>query len=236
MLNEFRYTDSRPDSLVNTLQYLENLCAEFDGRDDTESLTSFLRTYDHISGVVTKRGMMVHYERTDMLQCTLPNQLWRKEINTLGLNQLDPHTFDYCKLKDRITSKISAAVAVAMFEFHPPAAAIPMFLTSPTTPPTAPASIYSINYTALATSPASTVSPTSIASPVPLATTASTSPMAPTSTSASPVSSCSPVSSAPSFSSTPATPKTHTPSPALLVSPAPTASMASTVPLAFAVA
>jgi len=68
MMDAFRYTDSRPDSLVYTRQYLENLCAEFGGREDTESLKSFLRTYDHISGVVTERGMMVEYERTEMLR------------------------------------------------------------------------------------------------------------------------------------------------------------------------
>jgi hypothetical protein len=33
---------------------------------------SFLRTYDHISGVVTDGGMMVEYERTERLLCALP--------------------------------------------------------------------------------------------------------------------------------------------------------------------
>jgi hypothetical protein len=56
MLDAFRYTDSRPHSLVYTCQYLEQLGGAFGGRDnDTESLKSFLRTYDHISGVVTDR-------------------------------------------------------------------------------------------------------------------------------------------------------------------------------------
>jgi hypothetical protein len=72
MLDAFRYTDSRPNSLVYTWQYLENLSAEFGGRDDTKSLKSFLHTYNHISRVVTKRSMMVEYERTEMLLCVLP--------------------------------------------------------------------------------------------------------------------------------------------------------------------
>jgi hypothetical protein len=72
MLHAFRYTNSRPDSLVYTHQYLENHCAEFGGRDDTESLKSFLRTYDYISGVVTERVMMVECQRTEMLLCALP--------------------------------------------------------------------------------------------------------------------------------------------------------------------
>ena len=109
MLDAFRYTDSQPDSLVYTPQNLENHCAEFGGREDTESLKSFFRTYDHISGVVTERGITVDYERTEMLLCVLPKRLWRKAITKLGLNPLDPRTFDYGKLKDCITSKISAA-------------------------------------------------------------------------------------------------------------------------------
>jgi len=99
MLDAFRYTDSRPDSLVYTRQYLENLCAEFGGGDDTESLKSILRTYDHISGVVTERGMMVKYERTEMLLRALPKRLWRKAITELGLNPLEPRTFEYGNLK-----------------------------------------------------------------------------------------------------------------------------------------
>jgi len=67
MLDAFRYTDSRHDSLLYTHQYLGNLCAEFGGHDDTESLKSFLGSYDHISGVVTERGMMVEYERIEIL-------------------------------------------------------------------------------------------------------------------------------------------------------------------------
>jgi hypothetical protein len=129
MLDAFRYTDSRPDSLVYTGQYLENLCAEFGGRDNTETLKSFLRTNDHISGVVTERAMMVEYERTEMLLHALPKRLWRKAISTFGLNPLEPCTFDYGKLKDWITSKISAAEDVAMFQFLAPAADIPTTLT-----------------------------------------------------------------------------------------------------------
>jgi len=207
MLDAFRYTDSRPDCLVYTRQYLENLCAEFGGRDDTESLKSFLRTYDHIGGVVTERGMMVEYEMTEMLLRALPMRLWRKAISKLGLNPLEPRTFEYGKLKGWIAARIAAAEALTMFNFLAPAA--PPLTTFP----------------ALAISPASTASPTSIASPAPLAPTASTSSTAPTSTSAFP------------DSSTPATPKTHTTSPAsALASPAPFAPAAAetttTIPMA----
>ncbi|KAF8534660.1 hypothetical protein BDD12DRAFT_913260 [Trichophaea hybrida] len=34
MLDAFRYTDSRPDSLAYTCQYLEQLCGTFGGRDN----------------------------------------------------------------------------------------------------------------------------------------------------------------------------------------------------------
>ena len=77
MLDAIWHNDSRPDSPVYTRQCLENLCAEFGGRDDTETLKSFLRMYDHISGVVTERGMMVEYERMEMLLRALPKRLWR---------------------------------------------------------------------------------------------------------------------------------------------------------------
>jgi hypothetical protein len=129
MFGMFRHTDSQAVSFVYTRKYLEQLYAtlrdshrgrdhaEFGGLDQTESLKSFLCTYDHISGVVTERGMMVEYERTEMLLCVLPKRLWRKAITKLGLNPLDPRTFDYGKLKDWITSKISAAEAVAMLNF-----------------------------------------------------------------------------------------------------------------------
>ena len=219
MLDAFRLADSRSWDIIYTQCYLEDLWAKFGGQDDMETLKCFLRTYNHISGVVTERGMMVEYERTEMLLRALPKRLWRNAITKLGLNPLDLRTFDHRKLKDWITSKISAAEAVAMFEFLTPTAA-PMTTNATTAPPTSPASIYSINPTALAISPA----PTSIASPAPLAPTASTSSTAPTSTSAFPV------------SSTPATRKAHMTSLAPLVSPAPMASTASTAPLAFAVA
>jgi len=191
VLDAFRYTDSRPDSLVYTREYLENLCAEFGGREDTESLKSFLRTYDHISGVVTERGMMVEYERTEMLLRALPKPLRRKAISKLGLNPLDPRTLEYGKLKGWIAARIAAAEALTIFDFLAPAA--PPLTTFPATPKTH------------TTFPALAISPTSIASPAPLAPTASTSSTDPTSTSAFPV------------SSTPASPKTHTTSPALLV-------------------
>ena len=90
MLDAFRYTDSRPNSLVSTRQYLENRRAEFGGRDDTECVMSFLRTYDHICRVVTERGTMVEYEKTEMLLHALPKRLWRRAIAKLGLNILEP--------------------------------------------------------------------------------------------------------------------------------------------------
>ena len=231
MLDAFRLADRRSRDVIYTRRHHEDFCTQFERRDYPETLKFFLRTYDYISGVVTERGMMVEYERTEMLLCALPKRLWRKAITKIGLNPLDPRTFEYGKLNDWVTSKISAAEAVDMVEFLSPAAANPTTLTSPNAPPTSPASIYSINSTPLATSPASTVSPTSItapaplttfpalatsptsiASPAPLAPPASTSSTAPTSTSGFP------------FSSTPATPKTHTTSLALATSPAPTAS------------
>jgi hypothetical protein len=49
MLDAFRYANSRPDSIVYTGQYLENLCTEFRGCDNTETLKSLLCMYDHIS-------------------------------------------------------------------------------------------------------------------------------------------------------------------------------------------
>jgi len=72
MLDEFRCTDSWPNLLVYTPLYLESLCAVFGDCDDTETLKSFLRTYDHMSGVVSERGIMDEYDRTEMLLCVLP--------------------------------------------------------------------------------------------------------------------------------------------------------------------
>ena len=191
-----------------------------------ERLKSFHPTYDHIGGVVPERGMILEYERTEMLLHALPKRLWMKLITQLGLNLLDPPAFHYGKLRDWATSKVSAAEAVAMVEFLAPTAA-PMTNNATTAPPMSPASIYLINPTALTTSPASTASPTLIASPVPLAPTASTSPMATTSTLASPG------SSAPAVCSTPATGKTHTTSLVSTTSPASAAtSQASLVSLA----
>ena len=136
----------------------------------------------------------------------LPKRLWRKAISKLGLNPLEPRTFEYGKHKGWIAARIAVAEALTMFDFLTPAA--PPLTTFP----------------ALAISPASTASPTSIASPAPLAPTASTSSTAPTSTSAFP------------DSSTPATPKTHMTSPAALASPAPFAPAAAetttTIPMA----
>jgi len=54
MLDAFRLAESRSREIIYRRRYLEDLCAEFEGRDDTETLKSFLCTYDHISGVVTE--------------------------------------------------------------------------------------------------------------------------------------------------------------------------------------
>jgi len=101
LLHVFRHTDSQADSFIYTRQYLEQLCAtlrgshrgrnhaEFGGLDRTESLKSFLRTLNHISGVVTERRMMCEYERTEMLLRALPKKVSRKAINQLDLNPLD---------------------------------------------------------------------------------------------------------------------------------------------------
>jgi len=90
MLDAFRLADSRSQDVIYTRRYLEDLCARFGGRQDTVTLTSFLRTYDYISGVVTEHGMMVEYERPEMLLHALSKPLWRKAIAKLGLNLLEP--------------------------------------------------------------------------------------------------------------------------------------------------
>jgi hypothetical protein len=64
--------------------------------------------YDNISGVVTERGMMVEYERTERLLRALPTRLWRKAISKLGLIPLEPRKFDYGKLHSWISARISA--------------------------------------------------------------------------------------------------------------------------------
>jgi hypothetical protein len=64
-----------------------------------ETLKCFLRTYDHISGVVTEHGMMVEYERMEMMLHVLPKRLWRKAITKVGLNPLESRIFEYSKLK-----------------------------------------------------------------------------------------------------------------------------------------
>jgi len=93
MLDEFRLADSQSREVIYTRCYLEDLCTQYRGRDDTETLKSFLRTYDYMSGVVTKRGMMVQYERTEMLLRELPKRHLRKAITKLSLNLLEPRTF-----------------------------------------------------------------------------------------------------------------------------------------------
>jgi hypothetical protein len=56
MLEAFGYIGSRPDSFAYTCQCIDNLCVKFWVRDETESLNSYLRIYDHIGGVVTECG------------------------------------------------------------------------------------------------------------------------------------------------------------------------------------
>jgi hypothetical protein len=129
-----------------------------------ETLKSFLRTYDHISGVDTERGMMVKDERAEILLCELPKRLWRKAITNLALNPLEPRTLTYGNLNGWIGAIIAAAEALTMFDFLAPA------------PPP------------LTTVLALAISPTSISSPSPPAPMASTSSTAPTSTSSFPVS------------------------------------------------
>ncbi|KAF8242125.1 hypothetical protein K440DRAFT_619284 [Wilcoxina mikolae CBS 423.85] len=189
MLDVFWYSDSRPDSLVYTRHYLEQLCATFRdshrARDHAEfgglDQKSFLRTYDHISGVVTERGMMCEYERTEMLLRALPKRLWRKAVTKLGMHPLEPSTFDYGKLHSWITAKITAAEALAMFEFtaHKSSAATDMTSTSSATAspmtltaPTAPVPLMTSGTPT--TSPAP-MTPTTLTAP-----TASVTPMAPT--------------------------------------------------------
>jgi hypothetical protein len=110
--------------------------------------------------------MTVEYEWTKMLLCALHKRHWRKAITKLGLNPLNPHTFEYGKLKDTISSKLTAAEAMEMIEFVT-STATPMTTNGTTAPLTSPASMDSINPTALTTSQASTASPTSIATPAP---------------------------------------------------------------------
>ncbi|KAF8247974.1 hypothetical protein K440DRAFT_286346 [Wilcoxina mikolae CBS 423.85] len=205
LLDTFRHADSR--ALIYTRQHLEELCAKFTdsrhhsiqlaGFQNTDALKSFLRTYNHINGVVTERGMMCEYERTEILLRALPKRLWRKAITKLGINPLEPHTFNYCKLKNWIDTRCSAAEALAMFEF----------LASPTSTVTAPLE--------LTTSPAPTAHSPSPTSPAP---TASVTPMAPTisttahkSPAATDMTSTSSGTASPMTSTVPTTPTAFTP-------------------------
>jgi hypothetical protein len=221
MLGLFQHTDSQADSVVYSRHYLQHHCpilrnsftgcdhAEFGGLDQTVYLKSCSRLYEHISTVITECGMTVEYRGTEVLLRALSKELWRMLILKLGLNKLEPRTFEYAKAKGWIAVRMVAAEASTMFDFLAHAA-----LVLTTFPP-------------LAISSASTASPTYIAASARLAPTASTCSTAPKSTLAFPV------------SPTPATPKTHTTAPALLVSLAPeasTASTACTVSLTFAVA
>ncbi|KAF8254216.1 hypothetical protein K440DRAFT_635718 [Wilcoxina mikolae CBS 423.85] len=157
MLDVFRHTDSRSDSVICTHRYLEQLCAEFGGRHDTESLKSFLRAYNHISAVLMERGMMCE-----------------KVITKLGMHPIEPSTFDFGKLKDWIIAKITAAEALSMFEFLAPAAALTTLVS--TTPsasltsasmmaPTTPTSTGIASPTNLTVHTAPTVEPTAPSAP-----------------------------------------------------------------------
>jgi hypothetical protein len=171
MLDAFRYTDSQPDSLVHTRQYVENLGAEFGGGDDTDTLECSLHTEDHISGAVTERGMMVEYVRTVMLLHALPKRLRRMAITKRGLNILEPHTFEYSNLIGWITSRITAVEALTMFEAHAPTSpSSPHAPTAPTCTSASPVSLASL---------VSLASPGSLASPVSLAPTISSPPATP---------------------------------------------------------
>ncbi|KAF8241527.1 hypothetical protein K440DRAFT_624364 [Wilcoxina mikolae CBS 423.85] len=176
------------------------LCATFKdshrGRDHAEfgglDQKSFLRTFDHISGVVTERGMMCEYERTEMLLRALPKRLWRKAFTKLGMHPLEPSTFDYGKLHSWVTAKITAAETLAMFEFMAPKSPAATEMTPSTSPAlttsasTTPSASLTSASTAPTTSPALPDSaapiapmapPTVVTSPAP---TASVTPMAPT--------------------------------------------------------
>jgi len=72
IFDAFGPADSRSLDVIYMGRYLEDPCAKLEGRGDTEILTSFLHTYNHISGVITKISMMVEYERTVMLMRALP--------------------------------------------------------------------------------------------------------------------------------------------------------------------
>ncbi|KAF8241236.1 hypothetical protein K440DRAFT_688377 [Wilcoxina mikolae CBS 423.85] len=155
------------------------------GLDETESVKLFLRTYDHISGVVIQCRMMCEYERTEMLLRALPKRLWRKAVTKPGMHPLEPSTFDYGKLHSWVTATITAAETLAMFEFMAPkspaptdkTAATPTASTAPTTSPALPDSAAPIAPMApptVVTSPAP-ITPTTLTAP-----TASVTPMAPT--------------------------------------------------------
>ncbi|KAF8254199.1 hypothetical protein K440DRAFT_635704 [Wilcoxina mikolae CBS 423.85] len=174
LFDVFRYSDSWPDSLVYTRRYLEQFCAKVGGRDDMESLKSFLRTYDHISRIVTQSRMMCEYERIEILLHALSKRLWRKAISKLSMLPLEPSTFDYDKLQYWISAKISAAEALAMFEFLAPAAALLTTSTAPTSPPTSPALTTSLALPSSTSNPSSTSStsmtPTTLTAPMALTT------------------------------------------------------------------
>jgi len=160
MLDAFRLANSRSRDVIYTRQHLENVYAEFGGRDNTETLKSFLRTYYHISGLVTERGMMVEYERSEMLLRALPKRLWRQAISKLGFNPLEPHTFEYGKVQGWIAARFTAPEALTMFDFLAPAA-LPLTTFSVCSTPATP--------NTHTTSPPLLVSPAPTASRVPFA-------------------------------------------------------------------
>ncbi|KAF8241408.1 hypothetical protein K440DRAFT_681243 [Wilcoxina mikolae CBS 423.85] len=204
----FRHADSR--ALIYTRQHLEQLSAtfrdsyrgrdhaDFGGLDQMQSLKSFLRTYDHISGVITEHGMICEYERTEMLLRALPKRLWRKAVTKLGMHPLEPSTFDYGKLHSWVTAKITAAEALAMFEFMAPKSPAVTEMTPSTSP-------------ALTTS-ASTTPSASLTSASMTAPTASTTPMASASPAPTDMTAATPTAStAPTTSPAPTAPTAFTP-------------------------
>ncbi|KAF8252158.1 hypothetical protein K440DRAFT_633369 [Wilcoxina mikolae CBS 423.85] len=249
LLDTFRHADSR--ALIYTRQHLEELCAKFTashhriewaGFQNTDALKSFLRTFDHISGVVTERRIMCEYERTEMLLRALPKRLWRKAVTKLGMHPLEPSTFEYGKPHRWVTAKITAAEALAMFEFMAPKSraatemtpsTFPALTTSASTTPSA--SLTSASMT-VPTAPMTSENMTTLTSPTTPAAlstilTTPTAPMAPTTSPALPSSDPlpSPASTTPVPLMTSGTPTT---SPAPMTPTTLTAPTASVTPMA----
>ncbi|KAF8242218.1 hypothetical protein K440DRAFT_639386 [Wilcoxina mikolae CBS 423.85] len=242
MLDMFWLAGNGPNLLVYTHRHLEHLCAtckhshrghdhaEFSGLDQMEPLRSFLCINDHISGVVTEHRMMCEYERTEMLLRALQKQLWRKAVTKLGLHPLELNTFNYGKLHSWITAKITAAEALAMFQFIAPKSPAAIEMTPSTSLALFPSPALS-TYPALTTS-ASTTPSASLTSASMTAPTASTTPMASASPEPTEMTAAIPTASTAATTS-PALPDSAVPiapmaPPTVVTSPGPTASTAST--------